>query len=73
MAINCYESNGSIGFFPTIAHHCLKRSTNVFNLYMLYIETPANLVLNLTNRILILSVTQNKFAGEKRISTKAPQ
>lgn len=53
MAINCFGSSGSIGFFTTIAHHHLKHPTNVFNLYMLYIETPANLVLNLTNGILI--------------------
>lgn len=52
MAINCYGSSGSIGFF-TIAHHRLKHPTNVVNLYMLYIETPANLVLNLTNGILM--------------------
>lgn len=69
MVVNCYKSNGSIGFFITIAHHSLKHPTEVFKLYMLYIETPANLVLNLTNGLLILSVTQNKFAGKKRIST----
>lgn len=53
MAIDCYESNGSTGFFTTIAHNHQKHPTNVVNLYMLYIETPANLVLNLTNGILM--------------------
>lgn len=50
---HCYGSNGSVVFLKTIAHHHLKHPTNVFNLYMLYIETPANLVLNLTNGICI--------------------
>jgi len=53
MVINCYESNGSTGFFITTTHHCLKHPTDVCKPRMLYTETPANLVLNLTNGILI--------------------
>lgn len=66
MVINCYQSNGSIEFFITIAHHRLKEPTNVFKLYMLYIETPANLVLNLTNGIFNIKCDSKQICWRKK-------